>query len=110
MIKPTRRTVLLFVGGIPPSLIIVLAEPSLWTLCAGYVALIFLAMAADAARGLHPRALRATVNAPTKMFIGEKGTLTVAFAPVRNKRSSSVEILLEQRGYLEKPPLSAVEI
>jgi uncharacterized protein (DUF58 family) len=110
MIKPTRRTVLLFAGGIPPSLLIIVAEPSLWTLCAGYVALIFLAMAADAARALHPRAVRATLSVPSKIYIGEKEKLTVAFEPVRYKRPSSIEILLEQRGALEKAPLTAVQL
>ncbi len=110
MIKPTRRTVLLFVSGIPPSLIAVIEEPSLWTFCAAYVVLLFFAMAADAVRALPAGALRTDVKLPQKMYIGEKAMLTVSFEPVRYKRPSTIQMVLEQRGHLEKPPLAALEL
>jgi uncharacterized protein (DUF58 family) len=110
MIKPTRRTVLLFISGLPPSLIIVIAEPSLWTLCAAYAALIILIMAADAARALPAKALRADASVPSKIYIGEKERLTLTFEPVRYKRPSLIEMVLEQRGSLEKPPLTALDL
>jgi uncharacterized protein (DUF58 family) len=110
MIKPTRRTVLLFISGLPLSLIVVILEPSLWTLCAAYMVMIFFAMAADAVLALPSKALRIGTNAPTKIYIGEKESLTLTFEPVRYRRPSSIEILLEQRGELERPALTTFEL
>jgi uncharacterized protein (DUF58 family) len=110
MIKPTRRMVILFAAGLPPSLMIVIADPSLWTISVAYGALIFFAMAADALLAMPAKALTIDFKAPAKMFIGEKEQLSVIFKPIRYRREASVEMLLEQRGDLERAELAAITL
>lgn len=110
MIKPTPRAVMLFAAGLPPSLLIIIAEPSLWTISVAYGALIFLAMAADALLAMPAKALTIDFKAPARMFIGEKEQLSVIFEPIRYRREASVEMLLEQRGDLERAELAAAAL
>ncbi len=105
MIKPTRRAVILFAAGLPASLIVVIVAPSLWGLCAAYGFAIFFAMMADALLALPSKAIRIDFDAPVKIYIGEKESITAAFDPPRYRRSCPVELLLEQRGELERQDL-----
>ena len=102
MIRPTRRAVILFAAGLPASLIVVIVAPSLWGLCAAYGFAIFFAMMADALLALPSKAIRIDFDAPGKIYIGEKESITAAFDPPRYRRSCPVELLLEQRGELER--------
>ncbi len=110
MIRPTSRAVTLFAVGIPPSLIIVIAQPAFSWICMAYAVVILFAMLADIAFALPARALQVDVKPPAKMYIGETDHLALTFRPVRHWRPARIETLLEQRGDLERQQITSVGI
>ena len=54
MIRPTIRTVLLFAGGIPLSLIAVIYDPDLWLMAASYGVLVLVIAASDLTLAAQP--------------------------------------------------------
>ena len=65
MIRPTLRAVLIFTGGIPLALFIVIYDSSLWALSFNYGVLALLVIASDLALALPPRLLNVEIAAPT---------------------------------------------
>src|SRR5262249_54164933 len=123
MIRPTIRTVLIFVGGIPLALLVVIYEPSWWVLSFNYGALVLLAAGTDALLAFPPRELNVKVSAPDRLHIGERGTVAVTIAPAsgrdqpgRGRRlgwgrwTTSFELIAEQQGEVEPPELAAAEL
>jgi uncharacterized protein (DUF58 family) len=110
MIRPTARAVVLFAGGIPLALLVVIVEPGWWGLTFDYGALALVVIATDALLAFSPRLLDAKVSLPERLYIGEHGAVTVAFAATRYQRTVRLDVLAEQRGELEAAEVAVAEL
>jgi uncharacterized protein (DUF58 family) len=118
MIRPTLRTVLIFLGGIPLALLAVIHEPAWWVLSFNYGLLVLLAAGTDALLGFLPRALSVTITVPDKLYIGEQGaisaTITVRagrrLAEAGRRRATRLEAIAEQHGEVEPPEIVGNEL
>mgnify|MGYP000514678361 CR=1 FL=1 len=91
--RPTLRSVLVFLAGVPLALGAAIVHPRLWTLWLGYLAAAVLLVGLDAVLGVRRRSLRVTVVAPEQVYIGEGGQATIQLAAGR--RAAEVEVLAE---------------
>jgi uncharacterized protein (DUF58 family) len=110
MIRPTRRAVVLFLGGIPIALITIASDAALWTVgpyCSICVVLLILA---DAVLALPHRALDLRWRTPEKIFIGEEGAVGLKIAQTRYPRPTRIEMLLELEGDAQRPLPEAFEL
>lgn len=111
MIRPTRRAVVVFAGGIPLALLIVIFAPSLWALSFDYGILVLVVMGTDALLAFPRRLLDVKILTPEKLYIGERGVMTAVIAPTRHRRATRFELLAEQRGgELEPAEIVAAEL
>jgi uncharacterized protein (DUF58 family) len=110
MTRPTLRTVLLFVAGIPLALFVVIYEPGWWVLSFNYGALVLLAAGTDALLAFPARLLSVKTTVPDRLYIGERGAITVTFAAARWRRATRFELIAEQRGEVEPAELVACEL
>jgi uncharacterized protein (DUF58 family) len=101
MIRPTARMVLIFVGGIPLALFVVIYNPAFWPLSFNYGVLVILAAVSDFMLALQPRALSARIATPDRLSIGERGAVTATLAAAGYRRSVRLELIAEQRGEAE---------
>jgi uncharacterized protein (DUF58 family) len=107
MIRPTGRAVLIFAAGIPLALFVVIYNPSLWALSFNYALLIVLIAGSDFLLALPQRLLDVKVVIPERLYIGERGTVTVNFAATRWRRATRFELIAEQRGEIEPAEIVA---
>jgi uncharacterized protein (DUF58 family) len=108
VIAPTRRAVLLAAAGFPLALLPALAAPSLWGAWLVAASLTVLAIGLDAILAVAPRALRAEVEVPETLQVGEGGAVTVALRAPRGV--ARVEVLVEVHEDLEPPAPAAVAV
>jgi uncharacterized protein (DUF58 family) len=116
--RPTLRTVLIFLGGIPLALFVVIYEPGWWILSFNYGALVLLAAGTDALLAFPPRLLNVKVVTPDRLYIGERGAITVniSASPTRGtegkgwRRSTLFDLIAEQRGEAEPAEIVAGEL
>ena len=81
MIYPTRRLVIAAGFGAPVALLVGVLAPALWPLPLGWVLLLMLLAAADAAGAMTPGAL--ALSAPGSVHVGERFDLGVSLAGPR---------------------------
>src|SRR6202140_1647906 len=110
MIRPTARAVVLFAGGIPLALLVVIVEPGWWGLTFDYGALALVVIATDALLAFPPRLLYAKVSLPDHLYIGEHGSIGLTIAVTRYQRTVRFDALAEQRGDLEGAEIVPVEL
>src|ERR1700730_1229291 len=101
MIRPTARMVLIFVGGIPLALLVVIYDPALWPLSFNYGVLVILAAASDLMLALQPRGLAVRIATPDRLSIGERGAITATMAAAGYRRTVRFELIAEQRGEVQ---------
>jgi uncharacterized protein (DUF58 family) len=101
MIRPTARMVLIFAGGIPLALFVVIYDPAFWSLSFNYGVLVILAAASDFMLALQPRGLAVRIAAPDRLSIGERGLITATLAAAGYRRTVGLELIAEQRGNVE---------
>ena len=102
MIRPTTRAVLVFVCGIPFSLLVVIYDSSLWALSLDYAALALVTIGLDALLAFPPRQLNVHVAMPDKLYIGERGSISLTIAAARFRRATRFELIARgQRGDIE---------
>src|SRR5258708_26063937 len=101
MIRPTARMVLIFVGGIPLALFVVIYDPALWSLSLNYGVLVIMAAASDFMLALQPRGLAVRVATPDRLSIGERGAIAVTLTAAGYRRIVRFELIAEQRGEVE---------
>ncbi len=87
MIYPTRRLVLAAGLGAPVALLVGVLAPALWLLPLGWVMLLVLLAAADAAAAATPGAL--TLAAPAAVGVGERFDLGLSLAGPRPPRAEA---------------------
>jgi uncharacterized protein (DUF58 family) len=110
MIRPTGRAVLIFAAGIPLALFAVIYDPNLWVLSFTYGALVLLAVASDALLAFPQRLLKVEIKVPDRLYIGERGAVTVVIAATRWQRRTRFELIAEQHGVVEPPEIVAGEL
>jgi len=110
MIRPTLRTVLLFAGGIPLSLIAVIYDPGLWLMAASYGVLVLVIAASDLTLAAQPGMLDVKISAPEKLHIGEPGAVAAEIASKPYRRLLHLDLIAEQRGDVEPPELVSATI
>jgi uncharacterized protein (DUF58 family) len=103
MIRPTTRLVLIFVGGIPLALFVVIYDPALWPLSFNYAVLVMFAAASDLLLALQPRALSVRIATPDRVAIGERGVIAARLSAPGYRRGVRFELIAEQRGEAEAP-------
>jgi uncharacterized protein (DUF58 family) len=101
MIRPTARMVLIFVGGIPLALFVVIYDPTFWPLSFNYGVLVVVAAASDFMLALQPRSLAVRVVTPDRLSIGERGAITATLAAGGHRRTVPFELIAELRGEVE---------
>src|SRR5947209_20073429 len=107
MTRPTGRTVLIFAAGIPLALFIVIYNPGLWALSFNYVLLVGLITASDLLLALSSRVIDVKIATPERLYIGERGAITVTLRAVRYRRTARFELIAEQRGDIEPADIVA---
>jgi uncharacterized protein (DUF58 family) len=95
--RPTPRTVALFVAGVPVALFLVVYNPSLWQWSLGYGLLAFIAFGCDFALAMPPRLLRLSAEAPASLQVGETAAVKVTIANPGRGRTAAFELLCERR-------------
>jgi uncharacterized protein (DUF58 family) len=110
MIRPTGRAVLIFVAGIPLALFVVIYDTSLWPLSFNYAVLVLLAVGTDALLAFPSRLLNVKVAVPDRLYIGERGALTLTIAATRWRRATTFEAIAEQRGEIEPAEIIAGDL
>lgn len=110
MMRPTGRAVLIFFGGIPFALFVVIYDPGLWTLSFNYAILVLLIAGTDALLAFPPRLLNVKITVPIRIHIGERGMIDVAFVGTRRQRATRFEAIAEHRGEVEPAQIAAAEI
>ena len=104
MIAPTLRAVFLMLAGLPVLIIVAIISPQLWTLSAGWIALILALMAADTALVPRARDLTITADAPAFLYISETDPVTMRFQFARGPMPREVETEIETNELIEVPP------
>lgn len=107
---PTRRCVLLFAAGFPVALLPALVSPRLWTVWVAFVAVAAFLAGLDALLGLPRRRLRAEVEAPSALFIGEPERAEVRLDAGRRGARAVVDLLLDVSGPLAPPAPLRVQL
>jgi uncharacterized protein (DUF58 family) len=110
MIRPTARAVLIFVCGIPLSLLVVVYDSGLWMLSLDYAAIVLVTIGLDALLGFPPRQLQVRVTMPEHLYIGERGSIQVALSAASNRRTARFESIADQRGHVDPPEIVAGEL
>jgi uncharacterized protein (DUF58 family) len=111
MIRPTRSAVLIFLGGVPLSLLLLTYDARIALLSLNYGLLVLIALACDALLAFPRRLLDVSVAVPDRLYIGEQGAVVVTIAATAHPRTTRFEGLLEQRGAGDPavPVIAAVE-
>jgi len=101
---------MIFVGGIPLALFVVIYDPSLWALSFNYGALVLLAAGTDVLLAFPPRLLSVKIAVPERLYIGERGAIAATIAATRWRRATHFELIAEQRGEVEPAQIVAGEL
>ncbi|KCZ86418.1 DUF58 domain-containing protein [Hyphomonas jannaschiana] len=104
MISPTARAIFLMLLGLPLMVGIALLRPDLWTLSAGWIALVGGLMFLDAMVGPALRAFETDVHAPLILYAGDSDPLPVTFRFTRGSLPARLEVQLETSELLEDQP------
>jgi uncharacterized protein (DUF58 family) len=110
MIRPTLRAILIFAGGVPVALFIVVYNPGLWALSFDYALLALLAGLSDFVLACPWRLLGIKIATPDRLYIGEQGATTIAITTGRFRRPVRFEAIAEQQGDVEPSAVVAGEI
>jgi uncharacterized protein (DUF58 family) len=105
MLKPTRRAVAIFAAAIPPSLLLAILFPHSWAWSFACGATLLAALVADTLGALPPGALAVECALPGRLYIGDRGEITGALSARRQTRPVRFQILSEQSGSLDPPPM-----
>ena len=108
--RPTGRAVLIFTLGVPLALFLVIYDAALWPFSFDYGALVLVVMATDAVLAFPRRRLEVAVAVPARLYIGERGAVSVTIARRRHRRATRFEVLAEQRGDADPPEPVATEL
>jgi len=103
--RPTLRTVMVFVAGFPVSLGAVLLSTQLWSIWAAYLGVSVLVFAGDALLALPKKRITMEVDAPDTLYVGSEDPLTLRFRAPAVRGSVEVEVLCDVDNRLEPQPM-----
>jgi uncharacterized protein (DUF58 family) len=105
--RPTLRALIVFLAGIPISLLAVTIDQRLWTTWLAYLGAAVLLLGIDLLLGLPKRRLKISTKLPEQLFIGEPGVARLDIT-ARWRQRSNLEILAELDDDLApQPPFQA---
>jgi uncharacterized protein (DUF58 family) len=104
--RPTLRAVIVFLAGIPISLLAVTINARLWTTWLAYLGAAVLLLGIDLVLALPKRRLTIATALPEQLFIGEPGVARLAIT-ARWRRPTTLEILPELDDDLAPQPAMA---
>ena len=110
MIRPTGRAVLIFSGGIPLALLVVIYDQGLWALSFNYGILVLLAIGTDVLLALPSRLVDVKIAVPDKLYIGERGEIGATLGATRWRRATHFELIAEQQGEVEPAEIVSGEL
>ncbi|MDX2475113.1 MAG: DUF58 domain-containing protein [Candidatus Krumholzibacteria bacterium] len=93
--RPTTRSTLLLLAGIPISVLPVFAGSQFWIFWFSYLALVLLLMGVDGALAGPRREVGLELQAPAQLYIGRTGKLGVALEFPGRNLPSRIEVLVE---------------
>ena len=93
--KPTARCVALFVAGVPLALLVGFVHARLWTVWIAYLGAAVAAAGIDVLLGLPRRRVKAEVDLPDQLFIGEQGGAVVRVTGRGWRRGASIQLVPE---------------
>ncbi len=106
--RPTLRSLVVFLAGIPLSLAAVAISPRLWTVWSSYLGAVLLLLGVDIVFALPRRRLKLAPQLPEQVFIGEGGNAQLVFT-ARWRRVARLELLVELDDDLApQPPIEVV--
>lgn len=106
--RPTLRALVVFLAGIPLSLLAVTISVRLWTVWLAYLGAVVLLFGIDFVLGLPKRRLKIEPKLPEQLFIGETGIAKLAIT-ARWRQRSKLEIWPELDDDLApQPPLQTI--
>ncbi|HEY3804149.1 MAG TPA: DUF58 domain-containing protein [Kofleriaceae bacterium] len=106
--RPTLRALIVFLAGLPLSLVGVAISPRLWTIWIAYLGGAAILLGIDFVLGLPKRRLRVDSELPEQLFIGETGVAKLSIS-TRRKRAAVLELIAELDDDLEpQPPMQAI--
>jgi uncharacterized protein (DUF58 family) len=105
--RPTLRALIVFLAGLPLSLVGVAISPRLWTIWLAYLGAALLLLGVDFVLGLPKRRLKVESKLPEQLFIGEPGVATLTIR-ARWRRPAPIELVAELDDDLApQPPMRA---
>ncbi|HEY1811218.1 MAG TPA: DUF58 domain-containing protein [Kofleriaceae bacterium] len=106
--RPTLRALIVFLAGLPLSLVGVAISPRLWTIWIAYLGAAVILLGIDFVLGLPKRRLRVDSELPEQLFIGETGVAKLSIT-TRRKRAAALELIAELDDDLApQPPMQAI--
>lgn len=106
--RPTLRALIVFLAGLPLSLVGVAISPRLWTIWLAYLGAALLLLGVDFVLALPKRRLKVETDLPEQLFIGEAGTAKLALT-AKWIRPAALELLAELDDDLApQPPMQTV--
>ncbi len=105
MIYPTRRAILLVAAGVPPTMLGVVALPELWGIGLAWLCGTVLFVFLDGLLGVSARRLTVAWNAPSVLYVGESDPFTIRFTAAGAERTTTIDVLLEVAGVVDRPAL-----
>jgi uncharacterized protein (DUF58 family) len=100
---PTRRAILLFAAGIPPSLLLIAANENLWPVPVLWLILAFFLLGIDLILAARPDQLALSLHEPPLLYIGDSDPLTLEIAAELD-RPLDLDVSMEADPLLERLP------
>ena len=101
--RATLRAALVFAGGVPLSLAVVLLDPALWPLGLGYVGFAIMVTAIDALLAIPRRRLRIEVTPPAALQMGSTDEVAVSIEAGARRSRAAFEVLFDASGPVAAP-------
>ncbi len=108
--RPTLRTVLVFVAGFPVSLVAVLVSERLWSVWASYLGMSIVLLAIDAVLSLPRKRIDVEVDAPETLYIGSEDPLRLTVTAPVARGPVAVDVLCDFNDRLDRQAVQTVTV
>ncbi len=108
--KPTGRSTLVMILGLPLAALPALTDGRLWLLWFSYLALALLLMGVDSALAQPRRRIGLDIRMPDQLFIGRDGTLDLDITLSGRQWPRRMEVLLETGPLLLPPEMQTLDL
>jgi uncharacterized protein (DUF58 family) len=103
MTRPTLRAVLIFGATLPVAVVLLAYDAGLWPIALDLGLFILALIVIDALLCVRPSRMEVSADAPSRLFIGSEGSLTLSVVVANASRILVLDVLAEQRGDLAPP-------